>query len=77
MAARRKWRIVYPGSRNPDRFPSEAKMHEFVDSLRSAWACGAAISSLTVQVNEGDGWVPYEHIDFATEGRRWQTRSAI
>jgi hypothetical protein len=66
---RKKWRIVYPGSPEVDTLPSEARVYEFVDAMRSSWAAGAPDSagSLTVQVDEGFGWTPYEHINFAEE----------
>jgi len=37
--------------------------------MRSSWATGASGSagSLTVQVDDGSGWQPYEHINFAEE----------
>jgi hypothetical protein len=68
---RKKWRTVYPGSRTTDPFASELKAYEFVDALRSAWAAGAdnATGSLTVQVDEVQGWQPHEHINFAEEGQ--------
>lgn len=73
MTARRKWRIVYPGHfGDVDQFASERKAYEFVDAMRSSWATGAPGSAgrLTVQVDEGlgNGWQPYEHINFAEEG---------
>jgi hypothetical protein len=72
MAARKRWRLVYPGSPDSDTFPSEAKAYEFVESLRIAWVAGApgSTAALTVQVDEGAGWQPVDHIDFAAEGDR-------
>lgn len=69
MATRKKWRIVYPDIRDVDTFAAERGAYEFVEALRSAWAAGAPglTGSLTVQVDEGFGWQPYEHIDFAEE----------
>lgn len=72
MASRRQWRIIYPVlGRAADTFGSEQKTYDFVDGLRSVWAAGAdgAVGSLTVQIHEGSGWQPYEHIDFAEETR--------
>lgn len=65
----KKWRTVYPGSRDVDVFPSERKTYAWVEDLRSAWAAGGPTSTLTVQVDEGlgAGWQPYEHINFAEE----------
>lgn len=66
--ARKKWRTVYPGSTETDTFPSQTKAYDFVDALRSQWAAGGTTGALTVQVDEGSGWEPYEHINFAKEG---------
>jgi hypothetical protein len=66
--ARRKWRIVYPGSSEVDQLTSERATYDFIDELRSAWAAGEADGGkLTVQVDEGHGWETYEHINFAEE----------
>lgn len=71
MAARRKWRVVYPGRPEVDEFQTERKAYDFVEALRASWASGYpdAMGSLTVQVDErhGAGWEPYEHINFAEE----------
>ncbi len=64
---RKKWRIVYPGHSEVDVLPSERKVYEFVDALRNSWAAGGPTSTLTVQVDEGFGWQPFEHINFAEE----------
>lgn len=66
MAAK-KWRLVYPGAPEVDEFRSERKAYEFVDSLRTAWVAGGPTGALTVQIDEGFGWQPYEHINFAEE----------
>jgi hypothetical protein len=63
----RKWRIVYPGSIDHDAFRTERATYEHVDALRGAWLDGQASGSLTVQVDEGLGWQPYEDINFAEE----------
>lgn len=69
--AGRKWRLSYPGADDDIWFTSERSTYAFVDTLRSSWAAGApgSTGSLTVQVDEGFGWQPYEHIDFAEEAR--------
>jgi hypothetical protein len=67
MATRKKWRVVYPGAPEVDEFPSEVKAYVWVENLRTAWVAGGPTSALTVQVDEGFGWTPYEHINFAEE----------
>jgi hypothetical protein len=69
MTVRKTWRVVYPNSPDDNLFPSERWAYDFVDILRRHWAKGEPYStgSLTVQVDEGFGWQPYEHIDFAEE----------
>jgi hypothetical protein len=69
VSQRKRWRLVYPGSPEADTFTSKELRDEFVEALRSAWAAGApgSTGSLTVQVDEGQGWQTYEHINFATE----------
>lgn len=66
-----KWRTVYAGG-EPDQFPSQQAVYEFVDALRNSWAAGTpgSVGSLTVQVNDGTGWQPHAHINFAEEGDR-------
>lgn len=69
MTARKKWRIVYPGSSDIS-FPSEANAYDVVNDMRTRWTTGATlVNKLTVQVDEGlgFGWEYYEHIDFAVE----------
>ena len=70
--AGRKWRVVRPGGSDENVFPSERWAYDFVDILRRNWAEGEPYSagSLTVQVDEGQGWEDHEYIDFATEGDR-------
>ncbi|MEU4558433.1 hypothetical protein AB0F72_08585 [Actinoplanes sp. NPDC023936] len=72
MPPEKKWRIVYPGTRNVDEFTSLVKTYAFVEALRNAWAAGQhdATGTLTVQTDrrQGAGWEPYDHIDFAAEG---------
>lgn len=65
MTTRKKWRIVYPST--TDAFTSEAELNRFVDGLRDGWVAGGSVSAVTVQVDEGSGWQPFEHINFAEE----------
>ncbi len=69
MAARKRWRCVYPGSREVDEFATESKTYDRVAEMRDAWVAGGPTGSITVQVDEGlgAGWQPHEHINFAEE----------
>lgn len=67
MTARKRWRLVYPGAPVDRIYTFSLTAYDVVDELRREWAAGGPISTLTVQVDEGSGWQPYDHIDFALE----------
>lgn len=70
MSVRKKWATSFPRvAAWKRRHESKAAVYRYVVHQQSSWRAQMLRSQhLTVWVDEGAGWQPYERIDLATWG---------